>query len=438
MAWYHDIDWRPESGPMLVAARVPAVILGALGCVATFALGTLAGGRRVGLVAACFLIANPLYRLSAHRAMADMPAQTMVLATTALGLWTWRGIQSGRWSYLAAITGGVATGCCGGLAVLAKLNGTLGLITVGAWLLLAGARRSVPVQQKRLICVAFAVAVMVAVGTFVALNPFMTAPVDASMRAEKVQIVGTNLWDRATAIVRHRASVTRGQVKKFREAIQWWPERPLVVAVQGFGRFGLFGPPFHNSQVPYDRYDWTRDWGRIIWLPWVASGAIWAVRRGQQQCQRREPPTAWALLIQAALSIGVVTALLPLAWDRYFLDFQPAAASWPPAPPWRLSIVCGRGGVGHDPPLDVIAQLLRHAAIGLDPVKVFSGLGSRASATLQLRLVLLSWPKLAFGALRQTQPSRSSEWRPCMTRGGIGSRSAGELQVNSKLSSSMI
>ena len=108
---------------------------------------------------------------------------------------------------------------------------------------------------------AFAVAVLVAVGTFVALNPFMTAPVDASMRAEKVQIVGTNLWDRATAIVRHRASVTRGQVEKFREAIQWWPERPLVVAVQGFGRFGLFGPPFHNSQVPYDRYDWRRDWG---------------------------------------------------------------------------------------------------------------------------------------------------------------------------------
>ena len=65
---------------------------------------------------------------------------------------------------------------------------------------------------------------------------------------------------------------------------------------------------------------------RLIWLPWVASGAIWAVRRGQNQCQRREPPTAWALLIQAALSIGVVTALLPLAWDRYFLDFQPAAA----------------------------------------------------------------------------------------------------------------
>ena len=256
MAWYHDIDRRPESGPMLVAARVPAVILGALGCVATFALGTLAGGRRVGLVAACLLIANPLYRLSAHRAMADMPAQAMVLATTAVGLWTWRGIQSGRWN----CSRGDRRGRRHGLLWRARSPGEAQRHTGpdhGRCLASARRRRCrVPVRQKLLICVAFAVAGIVAIGTFVTLNPFMTAPVDASMRVEKVQIVGTNLWDRASAIVRNRESVTRGQVPKFREAIRWWPERPLVVAVQGFGRFGLLGPPFHNSQVPYDRYDW--------------------------------------------------------------------------------------------------------------------------------------------------------------------------------------
>jgi Dolichyl-phosphate-mannose-protein mannosyltransferase len=326
MAWYSDIDTQPESRPMLLAARVPAVILGALGCVATFALGTLAGNRRVGLVAACFVMANPLYRLSAHRAMADMPAQAMVLATTALALWTWRGVLSGRWGALAAITGGVGTGCCGGLAVLAKLNGTLGLMTVGAWIVLAAALPNVSIQRKRLISLAFAVTVVVAFGTFVSLNPFMTAPPDPTPGAGRIRIAGSSLWDRASAIVRNRESATRDQVARFREAIRWWPERPLVVAIQGFGRFGLFGPPHHDSQLPYDRYDWGRDWGVSIWLPWVAIGALWAALRGREQYERQEPPTAWALLIQAALSIGVVATLLPLAWDRYFLDFQPATA----------------------------------------------------------------------------------------------------------------
>jgi 4-amino-4-deoxy-L-arabinose transferase-like glycosyltransferase len=326
MAWYFDIHRRPESASMLLAARVPAVILGALGCVATFALGTVAGDRRVGLIAACFVMANPLYRLSAHRAMADMPAQAMVLATAALALWAWRGVLSGRWGALAAITGGVGTGCCGGLAVLAKLNGTLGLMTAGAWIVLAAALPNVPVHRKRLISLAFAVTVVVAFGTFVSLNPFMTAPPDPTRGAGRIQIAGTSLWDRASIIVRNRVSVTRDQVSRFRETIRWWPERPLVVAIQGFGRFGLFGPLHHDSQLPYDRYDWGRDWGESIWLPWVVIGAIWAALRGREQYERREPPTAWALLIQAALSVGVVGTLLPLAWDRYFLDFQPATA----------------------------------------------------------------------------------------------------------------
>lgn len=326
MVWYHDINRRPETMPMLLAARVPAVILGALGCVATFALGALAGGRRVGLVAAGLLMLNPLYRLSAHRAMADMPAQAMVLATAALALWTWRGVLSGRWGALAAIAGGLAAGLCGGLAVLAKLNGVLGLMTAATWWLLAAALPGVPARQKRLVSLSFGLAVVVAFGTFVWLNPFMTAPPSAALGAENARMVGRSLRDRTSAIVRNRESVIRGQVGKFREAIHRWPERPLVVAVQGFGRFGVFGPPRHNSQVPYDRYDWSRDWGALIWLPWVAAGAAWAARRGREQRELREPPTAWALLIQAALAVAVVTALIPLAWDRYLLDFQPSAA----------------------------------------------------------------------------------------------------------------
>jgi len=99
-----------------------------------------------------------------------------------------------------------------------------------------------------------------------------------------------------------------------------------AVAVQGFGRFGVLGPPRHDSRVPYPRYSWSRDAGALIWAPWVIAGAVWAFRRGLAQRRAGAPPTAWAVLIQALVALGVVTALIPLAWDRYYLSIQPGSA----------------------------------------------------------------------------------------------------------------
>ncbi len=47
-AWYADTSRRFETSASLVAARVPMVILGALGCVAIYAIGTRAFGRACG------------------------------------------------------------------------------------------------------------------------------------------------------------------------------------------------------------------------------------------------------------------------------------------------------------------------------------------------------------------------------------------------------
>ena len=72
MAWYQDPNLRFETPEMLLVARWPSVILGALGCVAIFGLGALGRDRRTGAVAALLLMVNPLYRLHARRAMADI------------------------------------------------------------------------------------------------------------------------------------------------------------------------------------------------------------------------------------------------------------------------------------------------------------------------------------------------------------------------------
>jgi hypothetical protein len=100
-------------------------------------------------------------------------------------------------------------------------------------------------------------------------------------------------------------------------------DKLATVCVQGFGRFGPFGPHESNSRI---RYDPKQDWGAVLWLPLVALGAVLAAVRGRAQRNAGEAPTAWAILLQTGIAMLVVTAYLPLAWDRYYLSLQPGSA----------------------------------------------------------------------------------------------------------------
>jgi hypothetical protein len=329
LKWYQGhIDYRPETDAMLRAARWPSVLMGALGCGAVFALGTLALDWRVGLVAALLLMANPLYRLHARRAMADAPAEALILATAAVGLWTWRGTLSGRWRPWARVAGASGTGVLGGLAVLAKLNGGLGLMIVAAWTALAAGVAWRPPRRLVGLIAAFALSGGVAFATFVWLNPFLTAQPKTPLPPELARIVGVSIRDRTAAVLAHRTSVSKeaqGPDKFGSYALTTPLEKLKVVIVQGFGRFGLLGPADHDSTTPYARYDWSRDWGVLIWLPSVAAGAVRCARVGRWQARRAQPPTAWALLVMALVSFSTVTAYIPLAWDRYLLSIQPSS-----------------------------------------------------------------------------------------------------------------
>ena len=129
--WYRQTNEKrfvtPEN---LRAARLPSVLLGGLGCAALFAIGTMTIDRRVGFLSALFLAINPLYRLHARRAMADIPSEAFLLITLAVGLVLIRSLSSGRRMVVLSI----AAGFLGGLAVLAKLNGGLGLMILSSWI----------------------------------------------------------------------------------------------------------------------------------------------------------------------------------------------------------------------------------------------------------------------------------------------------------------
>lgn len=322
-AWYLDTSRRFDPPGALRVARLPVVAIGALGCVAIYGLGVLAAGQRVGAAAAVLLLANPLYRLHARRAMSDVPCEAFLLLGLFLALRAgtrWLDGRDRHAGWLAAAGAGV----CVGLSLLSKLSGLLGLMVVAAWAVLTlGAR--VPAARKVKILGAAALVAVAAAATFVALDPFLTAhPSSRPLPAGLAAVERMSIAARVRTMLELRFRVSTDQKAMFpHNAVNTPAEKVATAAVQGFGRFGPFGPPRSDSTR---RFDARQDWGAVVWLPWVAAGAVWAGRRGRAQAEAGLAPAAWAVLAQFAVALAVVTAYLPMAWDRYLLSIQAPAS----------------------------------------------------------------------------------------------------------------
>jgi len=322
-AWYRNTSTRPESSAMLAVARRPSAILGALGCTAIFAIGLQCEGFRVGTIAAGLLAVNPLYRMHARRAMSDVPAEGLILACLAVGLWALSRVAEGR-RPIAATVAVVGAGLLGGLATLAKLNGALGLMTLVAWGVAALGLSSISIPRKCGMLAAVVVAGVTGLATFVLLNPFLTARPTENLPAALTAINRLDLVGRARFLSDHRISVSAGAARQFPHNALGTPVQKIAaVAVQGFGRFGPLGPRRTDSTR---RFDPRQDAGMLLWLPIVLAGGARAVAIGIAPSRSGATPTAWAIPIQAALATVVVTTFIPLAWDRYYLSIQSGAA----------------------------------------------------------------------------------------------------------------
>lgn len=316
--WYRNShEARFVTPTNLRAARVPSVLMGMLGCVSVFSIGVTCGCRRIGVLAALFLTISPLYALHARRAMGDVPAESLVLATAAVGLMllrrSWRGGPIvARTVALASLAGWLA-----GLAVLAKLNGGLGLILVAAWMMIGAIASPLPRGEKYRMVFAPASIGLTALLVFVALNPFVTA------RPRKPGIgplIGETIPARLWAVIEHRVGVSReGQTAFPRDALPTLGQKAAVLAVQGFGRFGPMGPRRSDSTR---RFDWSQDWGAVAWLPLVFGGFVAWPAIGAAQRRRGVPPSAWAIPVGFVVCLATVGLFLPLAWDRYLLPIQ--------------------------------------------------------------------------------------------------------------------
>ncbi len=208
--------------------------------------------------------------------------------------------------------------------MLGKLNGVLVVMTLAAWAALAIALRRFGIGRRLAVAAAAALAAIVAFGAFVALNPAMTAHPKGPLPPHLAPMRDQGVWERTKTYWGHRVNVSNLAQDTFpRDALRTPLEKLEEVAVQGFGRFGPFGPHASDSTR---RFDWRQDRGASIWGPWVALGLAWAAARGRAQLRDGLPPTAWAVLIQALLAMATVTAFIPLAWDRYHLPIVAGSA----------------------------------------------------------------------------------------------------------------
>jgi Dolichyl-phosphate-mannose-protein mannosyltransferase len=346
--WYRNTSTRFVGDSALNVARIPSVLFGALGCVGLYAIGTRAFGRPAGLVAAGLLMFNPLYRLLARRAMSDVPAEACMIIALAFGLAGWSRWVEGKGGWRAWIESGVLAGLFTGLAVLSKLNGTIAGMVLACWMILGLILMKMPTPgrvgnagrdpefdrvllDKRMprraglgLVAATILAGAVSFGTFVALNPFLTAKPPGTLRSPLKTLAELSFVDRLKLVKDHRVGVSENGMQLFpADALPTPFDKFKAVVVQGYGRFSPLGPAHSDST---NRFDWRQDWGALIWWPIVLAGLIVAIIRGVNQHRAGMPPTAWAIALAAILAFVVVTSFIPLAWDRYYLSLQPGAA----------------------------------------------------------------------------------------------------------------
>ncbi len=322
--WYKHLDRQFVGLPGLVAARRPSVLVGAIGVVAIFWLGTLAFDHRVGGLAAFFLAVNPLYRLHARRAMSDVPAECFIILSLVFGLMAWKRTSLRGPSLRSVWIIGVA-GVMVGLATLSKLNGVLSGLVLASWIAVAMASKAFTPGSKRFLVAGTVLAVGVALGTFTALNPFLTAQLPEPVSPELASGAHMNFPQRIKAVFDHRAKVSVVAMNTFpNDALPTLLDRLSVVLVQGFGRFGPMGRQgVADSTI---RFDPRQDWGALLWVPTVSLGLMVLLRRGLDQFRQGVPPLAALIVAYFVVVDSVVTSFLPLAWDRYMMSIQPPSA----------------------------------------------------------------------------------------------------------------
>ena len=230
---------------------------------------------------------NPLYALHAHRAMSDVPCEAFMISSLALGLWIWARIWSRGFGFAAFLLPFFA-GVFSGLSLLCKLNGFIGVGVIVAWSMATWLAPGLSIGRKLAVSLATVITVAAALGTSVALNPFLTAHPTGHLKGDAKVLRLEKPWQRFRSQIAWRQKVSATQKLSFpNNALYDFSERAKVILMQGFGRFGPFGPRGSDSR---ERFDFRQDWGVVLWLPLVMFGLLESLRLGREQLRAGQRP----------------------------------------------------------------------------------------------------------------------------------------------------
>jgi 4-amino-4-deoxy-L-arabinose transferase-like glycosyltransferase len=324
------------TGSLMLAARVPAVVLGGLTAWGVFRLGSMTtGSRRAGLFAALIMPAIPVFAIGAVLITCDTP---LVCCWTWAAVWTYRALRNDD------LRAWVAAGLIGALGVLAKYSALAFPASVGLFLILN------PVHRRKLAQPGFWVMSALCVGIGVAPILAWNAQhgwAGAGQLADRVGLSDRATWGSFWPVLKFLGGETAvlGGI--------WW-----VAGIAAI--LGALGAVVHeqarsspSTSVP-PRPPSSEDrsgllylfclWG-VIWAAclaasilgeteanWMVPGYIALVvlvgRRADALFGRRRS-IACAYIAAWGFSIGAVVAIHHTDW------FYPAFARWVPSPTRR-------------------------------------------------------------------------------------------------------
>lgn len=320
-------DWRRNreenvaagnmpSARLLAVSRLAMALLLAASLPLVFALGDRLGGPLVAYAASFLLATHAVVLVQARRALMEAPLLFFSLLTvwTAVG-WaeTWQRpeARSGwrRWSWPAALA------LASGLAVASKHNGVVpvaaGYLALATQVHVAvgsGARRA-----RRL--GALALSGLAAAGVFLALNPAW--------------------WDdpaeRAARVLEMRRAMVRYQVKVFPDSA--YPDATARLAGLAERLSGALPAvvPARGADGAQARAYLASPWAGLLHGPSLASATLGVMLffasllgLGQLVAAVRSGHVAARIVgLWGALSVAVLLATVPLAWQRYYMPVHP-------------------------------------------------------------------------------------------------------------------
>ena len=322
--WGAGWDWNVANGhkpadALLFAARWPSALLTALSVALLFALALLWGGRRMAYPASFLLAVHPVVLLNGRRAMMEGSLLFFSLLTMLLAAWLGRRLVRASRLSQRDVAEMLALGGAAGLTMASKHSGLVPVLAAYMALAILGFGRS-RVRGWR-VAVWGLCSVLLAGGVFLALNPaWWSDPVG-----------------RGPEVLQLREALVADQVAAFPEAVyRDVPERlgglvaQLSTAPPAYYEVSDWAAYIADAIQAYQASPWTGIlYGINALTTLVGAGVFLLALVGTARLIRQVRtlhPVALVIGLWALLTVLMIVAAVPLAWQRYYMPLYPIEA----------------------------------------------------------------------------------------------------------------